>query len=256
MKLRSKRLLKLNIFSSLFIISSLSFGSTQTETFIGRAYDLKNPEKLIYTETHELTSTQDEIPLNSTVIYQLPSGETLAEKTLDFKIRPTQPIFETNQKVTGSLEGVRVPNDLTNTPEITSLEVYYRENQDKKIKSKPFSLKSNTVIDGGFHYSVREHWETLLAGNVVEIGFLSPTRQKTFNFNIRKLPILADDKVSSNDIVQFSFEAKNGFLRWLVKPILLTYDVNTKRLLIFEGITNLSDENGDSFHARIEYDYN
>ena len=50
-------------------------------------------------------------------------------------------------------------------------------------------------------------------------------------------------------------EIGNRLLRLLIDPIDLAYDLESRRLLVFEGISNLNNDDGKSYNARIVFEY-
>ena len=228
----------------------------QEQYFIGRAYDADNPEILLYTETYVLSFSPQGRPLSSTVTYQKPSQPVMAIKTLDYSIYPSQPLFHIRNWESGLQLGVRLPSpDGVVLPSSEkTLEIFYQKGTNAPFKSQLFDLTPQTVIDGGFHFSILEHWQRLLAGETVEIIFMTPSRQRGYKIDVKLVPEKEGTSAKSRQ-VQFLFAAHSRFVRWFSKPILLTYGQESQRLLIYEGSSNIRDAQGKPYQVRIEYDY-
>jgi hypothetical protein len=46
----------------------------------------------------------------------------------------------------------------------------------------------------------------------------------------------------------------NFVIRLFLDPIVLTYDMDARRLVSYEGISNILNDAGDSYFVRISYD--
>lgn len=228
----------------------------QEQYFIGRAYDADNLEILLYTETYALSFSPQGRPISSTVTYQKPGQPVMAIKTLDYSIHPAQPLFHIRNLESGLQLGVRLPSPGGAVPPSSgkTLEIFYQKRTNAPFKSRLFDLTPQTVIDGGFHFSILEHWQRLLAGETVEIIFMTPSRQRGYKIDVKLVPEKEGTSAKSRQ-VQFLFAAHSRFVRWFSKPVLLTYGRESRRLLIYEGSSNIRDAQGKPYQVRIEYDY-
>jgi hypothetical protein len=98
-----------------------------------------------------------------------------------------------------------------------------------------------------------QYWDVLIDKQTLEFEFLAPTRAQLISFSLAS--VFQDDA-----IIELSLAPSNFFLRLLVDPIKLTYDKVTKRILIYEGLTNIEktkqgEATGEYYIARIEYRY-
>ena len=71
-----------------------------------------------------------------------------------------------------------------------------------------------------------------------EFDFAVPDRLRAFHFRIRRLS-------QSDEILKLRIEPANWWLRWIVSRIDITY----------EGITDMRDEHGRRYRARLDFDY-
>jgi hypothetical protein len=61
-------------------------------------------------------------------------------------------------------------------------------------------------------------------------------------------------KISSTEkTLKVKIEPERKILRLLASPIVVNYDKSTKRILSYEGISNISDEHGDNFTIKLVY---
>ncbi len=104
------------------------------------------------------------------------------------------------------------------------------------------------AINVGFDHAIRRYWDLLAAGSSVEFDFAVPDRLRTFHFRIRRLS-------QSDEILKLRIEPANWWLRWIVSRIDITYDASKRRVLVYEGITDMRDEHGRRYRARLDFDY-
>ena len=105
------------------------------------------------------------------------------------------------------------------------------------------------VVDAGFDNYVRERWDELTTGESVRFSFLVAGRDKP-------LPMRAEE---TGECAEGEVCLEVGLDAWLigslVPPIRLTYERETRRLLRFEGVSNLRDDEGRSRRVDIRYSY-
>ena len=116
------------------------------------------------------------------------------------------------------------------------------------------------VVDGGFDVVVREHWDELIGGKAFAIGFASPVHQRSIKLQVTAKDRDKCDNMQVSDLAAeqlqcFYVEPKNRLLRWLVEPLQLVYDSQSRRLHQYCGVVNVKNGEGKSFSARITYYY-
>jgi len=203
-----------------------------TSSFSGEAFDLDTGE-LLYVEQHSLIET-DGVPEQTTVRYVTPAGDQLALKEMTYW-EPARPAYRLTVVDPQRTEVVS-PDD--NGVAVTS------------VKSGTVAWPTNAtgVIDGGFHYFILEHFDTLLAGNTVEFEFLAPTRTTWTPLRVRPV-----EQVDGRLMLELNLQ--NRLLSWVISDIELTYSIDDHRLLQYSGLTNLPKPGGGNYKARIEYSY-
>jgi hypothetical protein len=81
----------------------------------------------------------------------------------------------------------------------------------------------------------------------------APSQQDCFKFVVFKT---GETKRKGLDVVNMKVELNNPILAAFVKPILLVYAKDTKKLLQYDSISNINNEDGKSHVVRITYDNN
>ena len=228
-----------------FLSINLYANTTNTVSdfaFEGRAYDL-DTNGFLYKENHRVKLDERNQYATSSVIYSDMNDEVFAKKTLDFSGDLMAPTVDFDDTRVGTTVDVIKNNG--------ALDVRYKSASDEA--SALIKSVDMMVVDAGFDQMMIKYWGVLLKGEELEFEFLAPTRAQLISFNLK--PINQDEK-----IIKLELSPSNFILGLLFDPIKLTYDKSTKRILMYEGLTNIEKvENGkgtgDYHVARIEYSY-
>jgi len=204
------------------------------------AYSLQD-NQLLYTERHQEIWRDGK--LNYTQVrYYSPENRLLAEKFIDFAQSATAPEFELNDYRNGYLEGAKKVQK--------GFELFARRDDQLPLKQKVVQVPEPAVVDGGFDEFIKARWEDLQKGKKIEFNFVTPIEQDYFAFTVKKV---AETQFDESAAVVFEMSADSALVRMFVKPIRLTYDRADKSLLQFEGMTNLNNDEGRSYTARLVY---
>ncbi len=215
---------------------------SQTRQYSARAFDLKSGA-LLYTEHHSDSLHHGQISTSS-VIYVDSAGDTLASKRLQFDAGATRPAF-VMEYGDGYAEGVKAAGD--------SLELLRRSSATAEAETRTVAINEPVVIDGGFDYAVRQHWDRLAEGGRFDFDFPVPNRLASYRFRIRMTGETIHDGSPAR---RFRIEPANFFVRLIAPSIELTYDHKSRRLMQYEGISNVADPaTGRRYRARIEFVY-
>lgn len=201
--------------------------ANNTLTFIGTAYDIKS-DNILYQEEHIRYFTSDKIIKKSNVVYKNPNGDIIANKEIEYDISIFAPSFQFKDLRTNTV--IRVDNSQN------ALSVKY-ESFDTSI-NETLKKVDDLVIDAGFDQLLEEYWDTLLNGNWVTFNFLAPSRGQLIGFEIKQLS-------KTDTEVKFVLQPQNWLYQMLVDEIILTYDLATKKILQYEGLTNIEEVKND-----------
>jgi hypothetical protein len=125
------------------------------------------------------------------------------------------------------------------------LEVFHRG------KRKVLTFAPNWVSGQGFHYLAREKLNQVDRGQNEEFQFLIPSKMTTYDFRIRS----GGHDPKDPRRVKMLLEIDQWFFRLFAPKIIATYDLDTRRLMAYEGPSNLEDEKGNIPNVRIDYTY-
>lgn len=207
--------------------------------FVGKAFD-SNTGELIYQEHHEVSLNQNQEYERTHVVYKDKKGNVFAQKQLDFSgelLVPQVSFTDTRSQVMLNIERQK---------DVVS--VRYQD-QRESLKAD-IRYHQRMVVDAGFDQLLLENWEAVLNGDTLKFDFLAPTRGQLIGFSL--IPTK-----QTETIIQFDLEPSNFLISLLVDPIKLTYDKQNRRIIRYEGLTNIEDINqdGEYYVANIEYEY-
>jgi hypothetical protein len=219
---------------------------------IGVVRDIKSSQHL-YCEYHvfEKKADSDKTPKKTKVEYRAPDQTLIATKSIDYSPSLVRP-----NVVQKDLRNNELRSTL-NSDKGSNVNVSYRKPNSEEVKSTVISLKDMIVIDAGFDEAVKEYWYTLTRGEKLIIDFLSPVHLRTFKLTVKQSNTESCYKEPYNRETQacFLIRPSNMVLNLFVKPLALIYDLEAKRLLRFKGDVNVTDAQGDTQNAVIQYYY-
>ena len=217
-----------------------AFTTSENLHYRGTASDLKSGQ-FYYTEEHE--ELQQGASLSETVItYKDDAKKVIVTKKIDYSKNTIHPDFRQEDFRDGYLEGSKTENGIT--------ELMFRKNKRKSIETKKIKIPEPAVIDGGFNNFVKQHWDQLQAGERISFNFAVPSQLDYYAFRMTKAQ---DVTFAGKKAVVYKMELDQPILRALFPAILPTYNTSSKRLMQYDGISNINDKKGKSYTVRIVY---
>jgi hypothetical protein len=125
--------------------------------------------------------------------------------------------------------------------------VHFQQLSDTDVREASVETPRNGIIDAGFDRFIEQHWDALVAGDVIEREFLIPSQLDFYTFEVERA------KTERLDDYAFQLRIKSMFLQMFVQPVLVHYDSRTRSLLTYEGISNIRNGEGENFDVRIEF---
>ena len=222
---------------AVFACAAIGSAHAEISERVGYAYD-KQTGEFLYSETHR-EALKDGRLVTNTVSYRDGAGKVFAEKYVDFQRSLTMPDFHLVNAGNGHVEGARGTDE--------RLDVHFRQLSDTDARAASVETPRNGIIDAGFDRFIEQHWDALVAGDVIERQFLIPSRLDFYTFEVERA------KTERLDDHAFQLRIKSMFLQMFVQPVLVHYDSRTRSLLRYEGISNIRNRKGENFNVRIEF---
>ena len=225
------------------LLLALALGSAQAQGSALRLEEgiARDPQSAaeLFREQHWIRSAGDQA-IERLVLYRCPDGTAFGRKLLDYRASALAPEFSFEDRRSGYREGLRRDEEPT---------LFFRSDTKAAERSAPLA-SARVVADAGFDEFIRLNWSRLLAGEAVPLEFAVPSRLRSLPFSVSRAgeTLVAGEKA-------WLFKLKlDGWLGWLVPSIAVSYGQRSRRLLRFEGLSNLRDDAGDQpLVARIDF---
>lgn len=196
-------------------------------------------DRLLYREQH-LVRREGERLLERLVLYRCPDGTAFARKRVDYRRSAQAPAFSLEDARDGYGEGLRAGSGAGT--------VWVREGGSER--SAALEPTPRLVADAGFDEFIRRNWQALLAGESVPLRFAVPARLESLAF---KVSHVGSTRFDGEPAERFRLRL-GGWLGWIAPHIDVAYGRDSRRLLRFEGLSNLrTDDGGSQLQARIEF---
>jgi hypothetical protein len=229
---------------------------TPTSPFKGYAY-APGTTDLLYTEKHD-DRVRGGIPVSRTE-YRNPAGSVIAERTLNFSRHVYKPDYLLADTRDGYEEGAEVLGKAKTEDgrEAAKVRVFMRPERGEARKERVLAVPEPCVIDGGINSFIKSRWDDLAAGKRVPFSFVAPARRDWFAFEV--VPVGYDEASTFSDFkpekgdLAFVIRPENKALRLIAPLIRVSYDIATRRLFEYQGISNVNNAKGKSFKVRIAY---
>lgn len=216
---------------------------------IGTAW---SPDKsaVLYQEYH--FAENPELDLPTRVQYRNPDGTLIAEKSMDYSLSMTAPaITQIDYR-----NSARINTELLPDAREPQVKVGFQPHDSNQYREETVDYRDTMVVDAGFDPFIRENWQGMLSGRAVSAHFLVPSRLDTVRVNLSQTN---SNNCQGVDLEMHCFVIRPaGMLRvvgFLVDPIYIGYEQDSRRLMMFNGLSNLRDDAGEPRNVLITYEY-
>lgn len=176
------------------------------------------------------------------VLYYSPQGFRIGEKVLTGIETPTPQVLQQDFRH-GEERAARRTGD--------QWQLRYRERTGTADEVVGLDSEKVDVIDAGFDNFVRDNWDSLARGEAVSFHFASPLHGRAITLRAQRHTCAADKQ----DALCVRVDLAQPILRMFAGELNLIYDSASRRLRVFEGVSNLLNSRGDSQRVYIEYSY-
>lgn len=223
-----------------------ALGALQVKTVFGRAYKTKDKRELVYKEIHERTFSGTRL-VRSLTKYTNSAGQVFATLACDYSRDITVPDYIFKDERTGYEERAYFKNGkiVSEVRETKAAEVQ-RYIFDEKI------LSGDKIVSmsQGLNELITQRITTLKKEESLETTFLLPARQTEATMRVS-----GELDKARPGVINISIRISPWILRLFVDSIRIAYSYEDKRLLSYDGYSNLKTDAGESQHVFIVYDY-
>lgn len=207
------------------------------ERVYGRAFNSNG--KLAYIEEHKVRYENGRIAAIETTYYSI-NAQRIGSQLSDFSQGPLLVSYDFKDERLKYNDGVQVMSD--------RILIYCKETPDAEIKKKYLLRESDQIIGQGFNQFIVSRLDELARGDRLSAKLILPAQMDQFKVRICKY------KIEENRMV-VRIELDNWFLRLFTPHVEAEYDLNTGRLLRYQGVSMITNENGKTVEVTTVYDY-
>lgn len=213
------------------------------ETYVGTAKD--NSGKVAYLEKHSVEFSPSGKVQESVTEYTRSSGEVFGRLKSNYRERITAPSYSFEDLRDGSSHGLDFKDGQY---------VLWSESKDKKRKeavvdSKKIGEGALVVGCQGLHYYLIDNLDKLDRERAMPIKYLIPGKLDYYSF------VMSVDREDS-EYVYLKISVQNRILRLFVSSLYIQYRKKDRRLISYEGLSNIPADNGDMQNISLRYEYN
>jgi hypothetical protein len=129
------------------------------------------------------------------------------------------------------------------------LTIFNAAHKDGSVKE--IAKEEGMVIGEGLYFFMRDQLGVLQEGDVAAIHYLIPSRMQFVRLQVKA----ESESESTPDRIKLVLAFPSFWVRLIAGSITLVYDRKTRRLLSYDGFTNIRDKQGHLQKVRIEYFY-
>lgn len=197
--------------------------------------------KIVYIEKHS-SNFKNEKLISLQTNYFLPNGESIGKINTNYNSHPFIPKYTFTDQQHNRFVSVELSNNKIN--------VQIKKSETKDIKTKQYIYSNNMVAGQGLYnfLLIKLNEFNKNSMHIEHIKFLIPLSEDYYKFKIRV-------KQKTKKYITLRVEADNWFFRLIAPYIDLTYDIESNRLLKYEGPSNLLNDKKEMMKVVITYKY-
>jgi hypothetical protein len=208
-----------------------------TDTLLYRSEARNERGEVVYREEHTAVYAGGTIRRSLTEYFS-PGGERIATLESDYSKSASMPTYLFQDLVRGYREGLRLEEGRY---------VVYRQKRGEDEETRPLEKTNNVFSCQGWHYFLVNNLGLLDEGSV-KLDLVLPSELKAHTFQVVRTG-------GEGDLVRAEVRIDNWFLRLFAPKLHLVYDRSRKKLVEYEGISNIPAADGERQDVRIAYEY-
>jgi len=225
------------LFLAIFVSIGVLHAGAHGETFTGRA--VNGNGVLEYIEHHYLEYENGKISESRTIYYD-PHNRKIGHLISEYSQGPQFGSYDFRAFRAEYPDGAIV------TPR--RIQLFKKEGSEDNAEEIYLPRDTGQIVGQGIHHFIVHNLGAISRGEIIEVKMVLPSKLDQYDFRIRKLNL-------EGDTLYVRLEIDNWFLRLFVPDMDCEYDMKTRRLLRYEGISNLTDGSGKHAEVVITYSY-
>jgi len=212
-------------------------GFAEDQIVIGKAYNANG--ELEYIEHHRLSLDGGRTVAIRTVF--LDAGfQKIGELFSDFSHGPQFGSYEFTDSRAQYADGAKVTAD--------RIRLYCRRSPGGDMETKSLPMTADQIVGQGFNQFIVTQLDALARGEEFRMKLVLPSKLDQYDVCIRKSKI-------EGDVLHVRVEMANWFLKLFAPHMDAEYDLKSRRLLRYDGISMVEDTSGKNAQVSITYEY-
>ena len=203
--------------------------------YAGEARDEKGA--VVYTEKHVVSAEAGRTTATVTE-YRAPDGELIATMRSDYSRSVSMPTYVFEDLQRNYREGLRWQDG--------DYVIFHQEGSAPE-KTSRLGSDSRVFSCQGWHYYLLENLDLLEKDKIV-LNLVLPSELRPFPFVVKKLD-------SDESRVSAQLSLRHWLFRFFAPKLRLDYDKTKRRLIEFQGVSNILNKAGDRQEVTIRYRY-
>lgn len=216
------------------------YAEAKVETYSGEA---KRDGKTVYTEKHIVRYDAGGNVIEAETTYRNTKGDVISVLKSDFRSSLTAPDHVITNLRTGNVQGLRTSREKI---------ILFNKDDGKAEETKELAITPNEsrIAFGcqGLNYYLLKNLDEFQQKQSLPIRFLIPGDLDAYNFEIKFVREV-------DGIVEIEIEIDNWFLSLFAPKLKVKYDTKKKRIIWYEGLSNIKGEDGKNQSVTIVYSY-
>jgi hypothetical protein len=233
-----KRSIAATVLATLILtFAVLSSVSADVQKVYGKAFNQDG--KLEYIEEHVLKYENGKIVAIETTFYDAGAQE-IARQVSDFSHGAQFGSFDFIDQRHRINNGARVMPD--------RILIYSQKNPQTETDKKYLPRKSDQIVGQGFYQYVAANLDALARGQSLSAKLVLPAQMGQYDVRISK------QRIQGNRI-QLVVELNNWFMRLFAPNVEVEYEMDTRRLMWYRGVSMVSNKEDKNVEVVTTYDY-
>lgn len=220
------------------LIALTSFSAfADVEKLHGRA--VNSAGDLLFFEEHIIRYNNGKIAAMNTTYYNA-NMEKIGQLVSDFSAGAQLGSYDFIDDRSQYADGAKVLSD--------QILMYNQKAPDAERREKWLERNDDQIVGQGFHPYIQANLYKLANGDIISAKLVLPAQMNQFDVRIRK-------SKTEDSRLSIRIELNNWFLRLFVPHIEVEYDINTRQLLSYKGVSVVADQSGKTVPVNVSYDY-
>ena len=211
--------------------------SAQIERIHGKAFN--SDGDVVFFEEHIVRYERHRIATMSTIYYDT-NFKKIGELVSDFSQGSQVGSYDFTDERLQYKDGAKVMPD--------RILIYSKKTPKSDIKEKTIQRESGQIVGQGFHPFIVRNLDRLAKGEIIPAKLVLPAQMGQYDVRICQNEI-------ENSRIRIRIEMDNWFLRLFAPHVDVVYNIDTRQLLSYKGVSVVADASGSTIPVTVSYEY-